>query len=219
MTNRHRNKCSTLPIFREKQVKTTRYHLTPIWMAIIKKTINNKYEWERGEKGTLVHWQWECNLVQPLWETVWNFIKKLKIELFTIRPSNSMGFPRGSNGKESACSAGDYPSIPGSGRSPGGGHGNPLQCSCLENPTDRGAWRATVHGVRYDWATNTSLPAIPLLGIFPDKTKTLLWMPEGKVGGRDSWEVRQIHTVLFTMDNQSAPSQANKFVPLAAAFL
>ena len=41
----------------------------------------------------------------------------------------------------------DIDSIPGSGRSPGGGHGNPLQHSCLENPTDRGAWRATVHGV------------------------------------------------------------------------
>ena len=44
--------------------------------------------------------------------------------------------------------AGDAGLIPGSGRSPGGGHGNPLQHSCLENPTDRGAWRATVHGVR-----------------------------------------------------------------------
>ena len=41
----------------------------------------------------------------------------------------------------------DMGSIPGSGRSPGGGHGNPLQYSCLENPMDRGAWRATVHGV------------------------------------------------------------------------
>ena len=42
-------------------------------------------------------------------------------------------------------------SIPGSGRFPGGGHGNPLQCSCLENPVDRGAWRATVHGVTKSW--------------------------------------------------------------------
>ena len=45
------------------------------------------------------------------------------------------------------ASAGDLGSLPGSGRSPGGGHGNPLQCSCLENSWDRGAWRATVHGV------------------------------------------------------------------------
>ena len=57
------------------------------------------------------------------------------------------GFPGGSDGKESACNVGDLGSIPGSGRSPGGGHGNPLQYSCLENPMDRGAWRATVHRV------------------------------------------------------------------------
>ena len=58
-----------------------------------------------------------------------------------------MGFPVGSDGKESACSAGDMGLIPGSGRSPGGGHGYPLQYSCLENPMDRGGWRPTVHGV------------------------------------------------------------------------
>ena len=50
--------------------------------------------------------------------------------------------PCGSDGKESICNAGDLGSIPGSGRSPGGWRGNPLQCSCLENPVDRGAWRA-----------------------------------------------------------------------------
>ena len=53
----------------------------------------------------------------------------------------------GSDGKESVCSAGDPGSIPVSGRSPGEGNGNPLQLSCLENPMDRGAWQATVHGV------------------------------------------------------------------------
>ena len=57
------------------------------------------------------------------------------------------GFPGGSEGKVSACSAGDPGSIPGSGRSLGEGNGNPLQDSCLENPTDRGAWWATVHRV------------------------------------------------------------------------
>ena len=51
-----------------------------------------------------------------------------------------MGFPGGSDGKASACNAGDRGSIPGLGRSPGKGNGNPLQHSCLENPTDRGAW-------------------------------------------------------------------------------
>ena len=57
------------------------------------------------------------------------------------------GFPCGSAGKESACNEGDHGSVAGSGRSPGGGHGNPLQYSCLENPMDRGPWRAAVHGV------------------------------------------------------------------------
>ena len=57
------------------------------------------------------------------------------------------GFPHSSVSKESACNAGDLDLIPGSGRSPGEGNGNPLQYSCLENSMDRGAWQATVHGV------------------------------------------------------------------------
>ena len=57
------------------------------------------------------------------------------------------GFPDGSVGKESTCNTGDGGSIPDLGRSPGEGHGNPLQDSCLENPVDRRAWRATVHSV------------------------------------------------------------------------
>ena len=57
------------------------------------------------------------------------------------------GFSGGSDGKESSCNAGDPCSIPKSGGSPGEDHGNPLQYSCLENPTDRGVWQATVHRV------------------------------------------------------------------------
>ena len=63
---------------------------------------------------------------------------------------HTLGVPQWLSGKESTCNAGDLGdegSIPGSGRSPRGGKGNLLQYSCLENPTDRGAWRATVHGV------------------------------------------------------------------------
>ena len=63
---------------------------------------------------------------------------------------NILGFPDDSACKESACNAGDTEdssSIPGSGRSPGGGNGSLLQHSCLKNPTDRGAWRATVQRV------------------------------------------------------------------------
>ena len=58
-----------------------------------------------------------------------------------------MGFPSGSDGKESACNEGDTSLIPGLGRPLREGNGNPLQYSCLENPTDREAWQATVHGV------------------------------------------------------------------------
>ena len=58
-----------------------------------------------------------------------------------------LGFPSDSEGEESACSAGDVGSVSGSGRSPGEGHGNPLQYSCLGNPMDKGAWWAIVHGV------------------------------------------------------------------------
>ena len=60
---------------------------------------------------------------------------------------SGVGFPGGSEVKASACNAGDLGFNPGSGRSPGGGNGNPLQYSCLENPMDGGAWWATVHGV------------------------------------------------------------------------
>ena len=62
-----------------------------------------------------------------------------------------MGLPWWFRGKETVCNAGDLGLIPGSGRSPGGGHGYPLQCSCLENAMDRGAWWAAAHGVLKSW--------------------------------------------------------------------
>ena len=89
-----------------------------------------------------------------LWNERYNIIKVITFP-WPIYRFNT-GFPGGSDGKGSAWNAGDLGSIPESGRSAGGGHGNPLQYSCLENPMDGGAWWATSMGsqtIRHDWAT------------------------------------------------------------------
>ena len=88
------------------------------------------------------------------WATVHEFVRVRHDRLKLTFPF--IGFPGGSDGKESACHAGSLDSIPGLGRSPGEQSGNPLQCSCRGNPMDRGAWQATPMGLQKSQQLNNN---------------------------------------------------------------
>ena len=108
MVNRHLKRCSTLLIIQGNR-KQNHSKISPHWIATIKKSIGSKYQWECGEKETLVCCCGECKLVQPLWKIVWRFAQKTK----------NRGVPGGWVVMNLPANAGDMVSIPDPGRSYG----------------------------------------------------------------------------------------------------
>ena len=119
------------------------------------------FKWNNGRNERQNRWWYRCGKVQKKIEMgrgltfYLSSVKKppgLQI-LISINIEKDLTFwlPRWCSGKDSPCNAGDVSLIPGSGRSPEEANGNPLQCSCLGNHMDRGAWQATVHGAAKSW--------------------------------------------------------------------
>ena len=127
----------------------------------------------------------------------WNILDRIKTQtlvLLILHIAIFMGFLRGSDGKEFACNAGNPGAISGSGRSPGKGHGNSLQYSCLENSMDRGAWQAIVHGGRIEsdmteWLTYKHTHTYTLLSLGFLSSTVVKNLPANAGNARDSGSV------------------------------
>ena len=128
-------------LIREKAKPAIRWHTARIFM------ISHIYEpWLKNSKYPIKIWFTTVShcIAVDCWSKYY-VLYFVNYVLYSI--------PGGSDGKESACNERDLSLILGLGKSPGGGHGNPFQYSCLENPMDRGAWPATVHGVTKEFGT------------------------------------------------------------------
>ena len=112
---------------------------------------------------------------------IWAYPSQPPVLSSTQTTTSWIGLPCSSNGKESACNAGGPGLIPGSGRSSGEGNGSPLQYSCLENPMDRVAWRATVHKFTKSWTRLSNFHSLmrhPLIKLFsPFQLASNAWGP------------------------------------------
>ena len=111
--------------------------------TLLRNKSESRQSYDPGKFGMILSW------LQALRSVLYFSILHCSyyVRTFMGAAAGVSGSPGGSVSKETACSAGDPGAVPGSGRPPGEGNGNPLQYSCLENPKDRGAWQATVHGV------------------------------------------------------------------------
>ena len=126
-----------LPLTSESNLKLTNWSVSSTFWHIDDSFLYHRSFSSVKKRNWRKHWS-HCHFT----------ITQMKLYEDILRfPRCLWGFPVGSGVKASACNAGDLDSVPGSGRSPGEGNGNPLQYSCLENPMDGGAWWATVHGV------------------------------------------------------------------------